>query len=67
MARKLDNLVLDERTLKHFLSLKLCLIRSFQAFVTQVLSKKPHQKALMLLLLLSNVGLFIVDHIHFQV
>ena len=33
---------------------------------SEVLSKKPHQKALMLLLLLSNVGLFIVDHIHFQ-
>ena len=33
---------------------------------SEVLSKKPHQKPLMLLLLLTNVGLFIVDHIHFQ-
>jgi len=32
----------------------------------QSLSKRPHQHNLMLLLLLSNVGLFIVDHIHFQ-
>jgi len=30
------------------------------------LSKRPHQQKLMLILLLSNVGLFIVDHIHFQ-
>ena len=40
---------------------------SCEVILTQVLSKKPHQKPLMLLLLLSNVGLFIVDHIHFQV
>ena len=32
----------------------------------QNLGKRPHQQQLMILLLLTNIGLFIVDHIHFQ-
>ena len=33
----------------------------------QALARKPHQEVVMVVLLLSNMGLFLVDHIHFQV
>ena len=33
----------------------------------QALARKPHQEVVMVVLLVSNMGLFLVDHIHFQV
>ena len=36
-------------------------------YTMQALARKPHQEVVMVVLLLSNMGLFLVDHIHFQV
>lgn len=77
VASLVDPAMLDVRNLNYASDVTI-LFQRFSVIITdlvfafgakqcsEVLAKKPHQKALMLLLLLSNAGLFIVDHIHFQ-